>query len=334
MKKFAIILISILLTLCACSKDTGNNIVDIGTNAQAAATVSVQVDDKSTPAIQTTPVGNADIPEELMLEVFSLFEDSLTDTGLTSLTKFVADGTCISSAIMLPANYSTNQLDEMRDLINATLGLLNSIARMKCVAISTDLRQSAIEDGYYGGLYDYYDVSIAFADEAGNVLYRGSILKGQHYLHEEFHGESTSSTATQETVKAYVNASTLNLRAEPNTESDILNAYSGGQEIEIVGEEGDWFQVIIAGTMGYMLKDYIMVGTAEPSQSPTASPSPTPTAKPSTSPTATPSGRKVYITKTGKKYHYNGSCNGGTYYESTLEDAKKRGLEPCNKCVN
>ena len=43
--------------------------------------------------------------------------------------------------------------------------------------------------------------------------------------------------------------------------------------------------------------------------------------------------KTVYVTKTGKKYHYNGSCNGGTYYASTLEEAKRRGLTPCEKCA-
>ena len=43
--------------------------------------------------------------------------------------------------------------------------------------------------------------------------------------------------------------------------------------------------------------------------------------------------RTVYITKTGKKYHYNSSCNGGTYYASTLQEAKSRGLSPCSKCA-
>lgn len=41
----------------------------------------------------------------------------------------------------------------------------------------------------------------------------------------------------------------------------------------------------------------------------------------------------IYITKTGKHYHYDPNCNGGTYYESTLEEALSRGLTPCDKCV-
>ena len=41
----------------------------------------------------------------------------------------------------------------------------------------------------------------------------------------------------------------------------------------------------------------------------------------------------VYVTPTGERYHYSGSCNGGTYIASTLEKALARGLTPCKKCV-
>lgn len=44
--------------------------------------------------------------------------------------------------------------------------------------------------------------------------------------------------------------------------------------------------------------------------------------------------RKIYITRTGKRYHYDSTCNGGKYFESTLEEALDRGLTPCNKCVH
>lgn len=43
--------------------------------------------------------------------------------------------------------------------------------------------------------------------------------------------------------------------------------------------------------------------------------------------------RTVYVTRTGKKYHFNGNCNGGKYYISTLEEAIRRGLTPCEKCA-
>lgn len=43
--------------------------------------------------------------------------------------------------------------------------------------------------------------------------------------------------------------------------------------------------------------------------------------------------RTVYITETGKKYHYANPCGRGTYYPCTLAEAQARGLEPCGKCV-
>ncbi len=43
--------------------------------------------------------------------------------------------------------------------------------------------------------------------------------------------------------------------------------------------------------------------------------------------------RAIYITRTGKKYHYDSSCNGGTYWEVPYDTAIGFGLEPCEKCV-
>lgn len=44
-------------------------------------------------------------------------------------------------------------------------------------------------------------------------------------------------------------------------------------------------------------------------------------------------GRTVYITPTGKRYHYDNNCNGGTYIPSTMDEALSKGLTPCKKCA-
>lgn len=62
-------------------------------------------------------------------------------------------------------------------------------------------------------------------------------------------------------------------------------------------------------------------------------PSNTQTSTSTTTPTQSSTNKTVYITKTGKRYHYDNNCNGGTYYPSTLSEAQSRGLTPCNKCV-
>jgi hypothetical protein len=44
-------------------------------------------------------------------------------------------------------------------------------------------------------------------------------------------------------------------------------------------------------------------------------------------------GQAIYVTKTGKRYHFSETCNGGTYYQATLAEAMGRHLTPCDKCV-
>lgn len=41
----------------------------------------------------------------------------------------------------------------------------------------------------------------------------------------------------------------------------------------------------------------------------------------------------LYVTPTGKHYHYSETCNGGTYYEADLAEVTGRHLTPCDKCV-
>lgn len=43
--------------------------------------------------------------------------------------------------------------------------------------------------------------------------------------------------------------------------------------------------------------------------------------------------RTVYVTPTGKRYHYDNHCNDGTYIASTLDKAQSQGLTPCKKCA-
>lgn len=69
----------------------------------------------------------------------------------------------------------------------------------------------------------------------------------------------------------------------------------------------------------------------------TPAPAPQPSTKTDTnaqaSQPATQNERKVYRTKTGKRYHYDSHCNDGDYYEVTLSDAQNAGLTPCKKCA-
>lgn len=69
-------------------------------------------------------------------------------------------------------------------------------------------------------------------------------------------------------------------------------------------------------------------------EDPITDPFPAPTQDPIPTQAVPDLNRTIYITSTGKRYHYDNSCNGGTYYPSTLEEALRRHLTPCDKCVN
>lgn len=75
----------------------------------------------------------------------------------------------------------------------------------------------------------------------------------------------------------------------------------------------------------------------EPPQA--AEPEPVETPKAEEKPkTATPTqtvkgGPTVYITNTGKRYHYSSTCNGGHYFPVSLSEAIALGLTPCDKCT-
>lgn len=77
--------------------------------------------------------------------------------------------------------------------------------------------------------------------------------------------------------------------------------------------------------------------TDTPAETKTETPAPQPSTKTETTAQAsqpsTQNERKVYRTKTGKRYHYDAHCNGGDYYEVTLSDAQNAGLTPCQKCA-
>ena len=58
------------------------------------------------------------------------------------------------------------------------------------------------------------------------------------------------------------------------------------------------------------------------------------TKKKTTTTTKKTQGRTVYITPTGKRYHYSSSCGGKNSYSVTLQTAQSYGLTPCKKCAH
>lgn len=131
-------------------------------------------------------------------------------------------------------------------------------------------------------------------------------------------------------VKITLDSTTAYVNGQPQTLDVPATAIDGRTLVpvrfvsEALNADVEWIQE----------SQTVRITTAACEGLPTPVPSATPTPAPTPAPTETPStGHKIYVTKTGSKYHYDSSCNGGTYYESTLEEALARGLTPCAKCV-
>lgn len=78
-----------------------------------------------------------------------------------------------------------------------------------------------------------------------------------------------------------VTKETVRMRESASTDSNILVNMDYGDEVEIIGEEGEWYKVKYLDYEGYMFKEYVESSTGTVKESAT----PEPTAKPTVEPT-------------------------------------------------
>lgn len=65
--------------------------------------------------------------------------------------------------------------------------------------------------------------------------------------------------------QAYVDASTLNLRNEPNQQAEILCQAERGTELVVLSEDNEWYYVYVKGYgfYGYMKKEHVTLGAPD-----------------------------------------------------------------------
>ncbi len=115
----------------------------------------------------------------------------------------------------------------------------------------------------------YNETKVAVLSQEGDwytVAYNGKT----GYLHSDY--IELADKMNIEFGGAKVTTSTLNLRSEPSTESDILDKLHEGDVAHIIGINTGWLKVEINGYTGYIHPDYVEV-VAAPSGSYTAPPS-------------------------------------------------------------
>ena len=146
--------------------------------------------------------------------------------------------------------------------------------------------------------------------------------------------EAAEKQAAQEQAKSsqktmYVNASTVNVRKEPNTSSEIVTNATMNTEVVVQSEEGGWSKVTVNGRDGYIATNLLSATRQTTSRSSTTRRSTTSTQTQDTTASTTTSSAsgsgaavvakaKSYI---GYKYVYGGSspstgfdCSGFTSY--------------------
>ena len=68
---------------------------------------------------------------------------------------------------------------------------------------------------------------------------------------------TTAPTAAYPPV-GYVNASSLHVRPEPNTDKYAIGGLKFGDMVTIVGKEGDWYKIQFKDGFGYVNAQYIL----------------------------------------------------------------------------
>ena len=72
----------------------------------------------------------------------------------------------------------------------------------------------------------------------------------------------TTTVAAAEAGSGTITASALRVRERATTDSAVLTLIPNGTQVELLGEEGDWYYTSYSGFMGYISKEYVAVSSS------------------------------------------------------------------------
>lgn len=78
------------------------------------------------------------------------------------------------------------------------------------------------------------------------------------------------SEAMDLTAQGWVDGSDVRMRAAAGTDSEIVRVTTYGESVEILGVDGEWYNVSAGGKTGYIRGDYVSFTEPDPSQAPAA----------------------------------------------------------------
>ena len=95
---------------------------------------------------------------------------------------------------------------------------------------------------------------------AENGWYKVSYKNTVGYIMAKYF-RPTASTVYDAAKDGSVNANSVRLRLGPSTDYSIVGMYSKNTAAKVSGETGDWYEVSINGTYGYMSKQYVSLSS-------------------------------------------------------------------------
>ena len=172
--------------------------------------------------------------------------------------------------------------------------------------------------------------------------------------------EEETKKESSDTVSTAYATDVVNIREQPNTDCEILGKTKPGDEVTVLGTEGDWSHVMTNGTDGYIKSEYLSdkpletaAATAEPATEAAAAPAAEPTVAepvPEAAPVqqditvnvsgqgrsvTLPAGTMVWLSKSGSKFHNKNNCgsmDSSKAFQVTVEEAVKKHKEACENC--
>ena len=132
---------------------------------------------------------------------------------------------------------------------------------------------AALPEGYALGREIVLPEGVAISEDGNNSISAQGLEKAMAALTGTDSGGSADAPADTDTGAGTeavsigtVNVGSdtyLNLRTGPGMENQVIGHLLRGTELEVVGEDGDWYQVVLPETSGYVHKDYLTVTEQE-----------------------------------------------------------------------
>lgn len=182
---------------------------------------------------------------------------------------------------------------------------------------------------------DFDELEVTYDDDgdiyAGDVTLSGIVGKhGYIFENNKFTTEFYIFDYSYDNLKDIRSYFTKFFKAEPEYTTDGYFWETSSTDALLSYDSSYITVIMMKHTEAYTTNT---ANSGKSSSSSTSSSSSKTSSKTSSADTSSSQSRTVYITNTGKRYHYSSSCNGGKYYPSTLDEALRQGLTPCKKCT-